>query len=96
MKTIKKTIYVTFLCLSVILASCSSSDDDNSGDGGTDGSEFLTAKVDGSDWAASTDLETLIGAQKSKGNLIIQGSTNTGSFINFTINGYEGIGTYTA
>ena len=101
MKTIKKTIYVTFLCLSVILASCSS-DDDNGGDsddGGNGGAEYVTAKVAGSDWAASTDLASLIGAETgtSNGNTVmtIQGSTNDGDYIQIVIQNYNGEGTYT-
>ena len=100
MKTIKKTIYITFLCLSVILASCSS-DDDNGGtgeDGGTGGAEYLTAKVAGSDWAASTDIASLIGAETATTNgitvMIIQGSTNDGDYIQIVIQNYDGPGTY--
>jgi len=100
MKTIKKTIYISFLCLSVILASCSS--DDDGGDGGTgggSGAEFLTAKVDGSDWAASTDFETLIGAETATSNgttvMTIQGSINSGDYIQIVISNYNGTGTYT-
>ncbi|MFK5983639.1 MAG: DUF6252 family protein [Flavobacteriaceae bacterium] len=100
MKTIKKTIYISFLCLSVILSSCSS-DDDNNGDGdngGTGGAEYLTAKVDGSNWAASTDFETLIGAETATANgttnMIIQGSINSGDYIQIVISNYNGTGTY--
>jgi hypothetical protein len=102
MKTIKKTIYVTFLCLSVILASCSSSDDDNGGDGdngGAGGAEYLTAKIAGNDWAASTDIASLIGAETGTSNgttvMTIQGSTNDGDYIQIVIQNYDGEGTYT-
>lgn len=89
------------VCLALIIAGCSN-DDDNSGDGGdggaTGGGEFFRAKVDGADFSASTDPATLIAGTKSTGNNITivsgQGSTNTGDFINFSIVGYNGPGSY--
>ncbi|GAB5399070.1 MAG: hypothetical protein Aureis2KO_06550 [Aureisphaera sp.] len=98
MKTFK-TVLLLFL-FSAVLISCSK--DDDSGDseatsGG--GSESFSASIDGADFAASTDPATLIGATLSTNNgitvLTAQGSTNNGSFINFTIMNYDGTGTYT-
>lgn len=88
--------------MALAFASCSS-DDDNNGGGDDDmnnsGEEFFRAKVEGADWSADTDLATLIGGSLTTNNnitvLVAQGSTNGGSFINFTIVGYDGPGTYT-
>jgi len=102
MKTLQRTIYFITLCLALVVSGCSN-DDDNSGDGGEGGGtggggEFFRAKVDGADFSASTDPATLIGGTKSTANnqtaVTGQGSTNTGDFINFTIIGYTGPGSY--
>ncbi len=96
MKTIKKTIYVTLLCLSVILASCSSSDDSgDGGDGGTGGEEFLTAKVDGSNFAAAQTPAVIVGATSGNGLMTFQGGTNEGNTIRGSVFNYNGEGTYT-
>ena len=99
MKTIKKTIYVTFLCLSVILASCSSSDDNNDGDnnddGGGNGTEFLTAKVDGSNFEAAQSPAVIVGATSGNGLMTFQGGTNEGKTIRGSVFNYDGVGTYT-
>ena len=89
---IKKMFY-SVLALSVLLSSCSSDDDNaennnnNNNQGG--GGEFFTAKIDGADFAASTDPASLIGGTKSTANGMTivagQGSTNSGDFINFNI-----------
>ena len=99
MKTLRKTIYLSFVCLAMVFASCSSDDDNNDDGGGGGGAgEHFTAKVNGSDFAASTDFATLIGGVKSTTSgvttLTGQGSTNTGDFINFSIYEYNGPGTY--
>jgi len=100
MKTFRKTIYLSIVCLAMVFVSCSS-DDDNNDDGGggnNGGGEYFTAKVNGADFAASTDFATLIGGVKSTANginiLTGQGSTNSGNFINFSIFEYNGPGTY--
>jgi len=97
MKTIKKTIYVTFLCLSVILASCSSSDDDGGTDDGTGGTgdEFLTAKVDGSNFEAAQSPAVIVGATSGNGLMTFQGGTNEGNTIRGSVFNYNGAGTYT-
>ena len=99
MKIFKKITFILFMALA--FASCSS-DDDNNGGGDDDmnnsGEEFFRAKVEGADWSADTDLASLIGGfmQTSNGMTTFQaqGSTNEGSFINITILGYNGPGTY--
>ena len=104
MKTLKHTLFYTFICIAMAFTSCSS---DDNGDGGEMGGEpdpasgvveHLTAKIDGTDFIASLDPASLIGATKSttNGMTIVtgQGSTNNGDFINFSIIGYTGPGEY--
>lgn len=103
MKTLKHTLYYTFLCLALVMTSCNKDDDgaenneQNNNNGG--GGELFTAKIDGADFSASTDPATLIGGTKSTNNgmtlITGQGSTNDGDFINFSVFGYNGPGTYT-
>jgi len=97
MKTIKKTIYISFLCLAVILASCSSSDDNNNDgdDGGTDGAEYLTAKVDGASFEAAQSPAVIVGATSGNGLMTFQGGTNEGNTIRGSVFNYNGAGTYT-
>lgn len=79
----------------ITLTSCSS-DDDNGGDnGGGNGNEFLTAKIDGADFAASQSPAVIVGAQSTNGILAVQGGDNNGNTINFAIQNYNGVGTYT-
>ena len=91
MKTVKKSIYYMFLCLTLVLTACSSDDDNanNNNQQNSGGGELFTAKIDGADFAASTDPATLIGGTKAtaNGTTIVtgQGSTNNGDFINFSI-----------
>jgi len=101
MKTLSKTLYLSLVCLALVFTGCNKSDDgDVAGAGGAGGGgggtgEFLTASIDGTGFTASTDLASLIGAQTTNGVLVVQGSTNSGSFINFSIVNYTGAGTYT-
>ncbi|MBX2827946.1 MAG: hypothetical protein KTR22_07275 [Flavobacteriaceae bacterium] len=99
MKTFK-TVFFLFL-FSAVLVSCSKDDDSSdSAAAGSGGGESFSAKIDGAEFAASTDPATLIGATLSTNNGITvltgQGSTNSGDFINFTIMNYDGTGTYTS
>lgn len=103
MKLFKQSKFYFLLFLSLAVMSCNSNDDNGSeddmdeGTGGTT-TEFVTAKIDGADFEASQDPASLIGATKSTDSgitlLTLQGSTNDGKFIQFTIFGYEGLGTY--
>ena len=81
----------TFILLSIVfsLSSCSD-DDDTSGSG----DEYLTAKIDGTDFKASTNPATIIGATISGNLLAVQGGDNSGNTISFQIFGYTGVGTY--
>lgn len=101
MKTLKNSIYVLLMCTAVVFTACNKDDDNNDmmeEGGGAGGSESFTAKVDGADWSADTDLATLIGGSLTTNGgitvLVAQGSTNEGSFISFNIIGYNGVGTY--
>ncbi|MGK0386425.1 MAG: hypothetical protein ACI849_001041 [Patiriisocius sp.] len=102
MKTFQKFTILLFMALA--FTACSS-DDDNAtesgqagGEGGATGEEYFRASVDGQPFAADTDLASLIGGQingSGAGTILTgQGSTNNGTFINFNIIGYNGVGTY--
>ena len=101
MKTIKNTLYLSVICLSLVFTGCSKNNDDNgvAAGGAAGGGEFFTATIAGAGFAASTDIASLIGGTVSTSNGMTvatgQGSTNSGSFINFNIIGYSGPGTYT-
>lgn len=104
MKTLKKTLYYSFLFIAMAFTSCSGDDNGDTGEMGGEGDpgsgvvEHLTAKIDGTDFTASLDPASLIGATTSTSNGIssatAQGSTNNGDFINFSIIGYTGPGEY--
>ena len=83
----------------VTLTGCSSDDDGGSGGGGGGGggggSEFLTAKIDGTDFAAAQSPAVIVGATSTSGILAVQGGDNSGNTINMSIQGYTGVGTYT-
>lgn len=81
---------VLFLTVITLLASCSK-DDNNS----SSGDEFLTAKIDGSDFAAAQSPAVIVGAQSTNGTLAVQGGDNDGNTINMAIQNYTGVGTYT-
>lgn len=100
MKSLKNLALFFFMSLAIVACS---SDDDGDGDGSNNnnnngGGELFSAKVDGVDFAADTDPATLIGGTLSTSNNITvlagQGSTNDGKYINFSIVGYNGTGTY--
>lgn len=90
MKILKNVALI--LMVSLAFTACKSDDDNKNPSGG---SEEYTAKIDGSNFAASTDIESLIGGQLTNGVLVAQGSTNSGDFITFSIIDYDGVGTYT-
>ena len=95
-----KHVTLLLMCFSLItLTSCSNDDDggNNGGDpggGGNSGSEFLTAKIDGADFAAAQDPAVIVGAQSTNGVLAVQGGDNDGNTISITISSYNGVGTY--
>jgi len=80
MKTLQiKTIFTILVCTALFL-SCSNNNDDNSSG---EGDEFLTAKINGTNFAASTDPATIIGATITNGILAVQGGDNSGNTISF-------------
>ncbi|MGC6431643.1 MAG: DUF6252 family protein [Jejuia sp.] len=93
MRHFKQIMFSVMVGSLLIFTSCSNNDD---GDGGTSsgGDEFLTVKIDGTDFAASKDPASLIGAVVNSGVLAVQGSTNDGKYVRINIINYSGVGTY--
>ena len=92
MKTIKNTLYVAVLCLSVVFTGCKKSDD---GGGGTvPGSGTMSAKVDGANF--SGDVVALATEITAGGvtTVRLQASDATGKAILILINAFSGVGTY--
>jgi hypothetical protein len=87
-------IMLLIMSISLVSFTSCSSDDDNGGGSGS-GDEFLTATVDGASYAAAQSPSVIVGAQSVNGVLAVQGGTNNGTTINFAINNYTGVGTYT-
>lgn len=97
MKTFKKSIYFLLLFTAVAVSSCSNDDDNNDDEGQNNnngGTEFLTAKVDGTDFEAAQDPAIIVGATVSNNIMAFQGGKNNGETIRGTINDYNGVGTY--
>lgn len=81
----------------IAVMSCSNNDDDNDGNNNA-GNEHFTAKIDGTDWSASTNFDTTGGTLTSNAGmtvLAVQGSDENGVAINFSIINYNGPDTYT-
>lgn len=100
MRTLKQFMLFTMLFGAFAFSSCSSDDDGgnsggNGGGGGNGGNEFLTAKIDGADFAAAQSPAVIVGAQSTNGVLVVQGGNNNGDTISMTISSYNGVGTYT-
>jgi len=93
MKNLK--LVLSMLLMSIMLFSCSSNDDDS----GSDGGDFMTAKVNGDNFSAYTGPpDTVSYALTSNSTvgtiLVIQGSESNGSAITLAIHGYDGPGVY--
>ncbi len=75
----------------ITLSSCSS--DDDGGGGGQAAEGTITAKVNGT---TVTTMEMVTFASLSSGTLLLQGNTGgtSSKAFNFTIVGYDGVGTY--
>ena len=84
------------LFAAVLFTACSSSDDDggNAGGGGNGGAEFLTAKVNGTNFEAAQDPAVIVGASISNGILAVHGGKSDGETIRVSIFDYNGVGTY--
>lgn len=98
MKTITQLSYAFFLFASLALASCSGDDDNgnpNNNGGGNASGEYVKAKVDGADFASTNAADVVQAIKPMPTTLSVQGSNNTGEFIQIMINNYNGAGTYT-
>lgn len=97
MKTLKELSRYAFIVMALFLTACSEDDDAAAADDTTteaSGDEFVTAKIDGADFAAAQDPAVIVGATIDSGVLAVQGGTNDGDTIRITIIGYDGPGTY--
>jgi len=97
MKTFKKSAYLVMLCVAVIFTACKSDDNNNEEEGeqgGGDGTEFLTAKVDGVDFEAAQDPAVIVSAAVNNNVMAFTGGKNNGETIRGTLNDYNGVGTY--
>jgi hypothetical protein len=98
MKTFKKSAYLVMLCVAVMFTACKSDDNNNEEEGGqgggSNGTEFLTAKVDGVDFEAAQDPAVIVSAAVNNNVMAFQGGKNNGETIRGTLNDYSGVGTY--
>lgn len=95
MKTMKKTMYILLMALAVIITATSCSKDDDGGSGGDAASGIVKGKADGVLVTSTEQLTTatVINAGGTS-TVSIQGTNMDGKGFNFTINGFEGTGTY--
>lgn len=99
MNTLKLLSRYAFIFMVLLATACDKDDDSTDGDEdttGASGSEFVTAKVDGANFAAAQDPAVIVGAVLESGTLNVQGGTNDGDTIRITVIGYDGPGTYTS
>ena len=83
-----------FMFLFIGTTSCS--DDDDGGLGGIAASGTVTAKVDGANFQSNEMLSTANKVTQGPADVMtLQGTDNSGKGFQFTINGYDGEGTYT-
>ncbi len=97
MKTLKKTMYLIMLFTAVLFTACNKDDDNGTeeeNNNNNSGTEFLTAKVDGTDFEAAQDPAVIVAATVSNGIMVFQGGKNNGETIRGSINNYNGVGTY--
>ena len=91
MKTLQKIGLLFLFTLTII--SCSKNNDD--ADGSSSGSDFFTAKVDGTTWEAFTGPpDTVAWSEAHPGLVVLQGSDTNGTAITMNIMNYKGAGTY--
>ena len=92
MKTFRKTIYLSLVCLAMVFASCSSDDDNDGGGGGGTADGTLTAKVDGADFVSDSSLTQI--QKLNGGDVIAITGPKAQETIQFNVNAYSGAGTY--
>lgn len=92
MKNLRKFMFLLLMVSTITLLSCNK--DDDGGSGGDAASGTISTKVDGSQFT-SLDITTFASLNSGGGQttLIIQGNTASQG-ISFTVNGYNGVGTY--
>lgn len=93
MKTIKPFLYTILFLAAVSFTACSKDDDGGDG-GGSGGDEYLTAKIDGSNYTGGSQYGDIIAASLNSNILGVQGTDDSGKGINFSITNYTGVGTY--
>lgn len=92
MRNLKQIMLFVMMGSLLTITSCSS-DDESGGDAGS-GDEFLTAKIDGADFAAAQSPAVIVGAQSVSGVLAVQGGDNNGNTFSIAIPSYTGVGIY--
>lgn len=90
MKTITK-LSAFFLIASLSLVSCS---DDDGGSNGGNSSEYVKAKIDGDNFSSSGTFDAVSATNPMEGILMIQGSDDSGAFIQISLMNFDGEGTY--
>ena len=75
----------------VAVTSCNKEDEDSEENNSS--GEHVTAKIDGTDWAASTNFDTT-SATINSNIFVLQGSDETGNAIRMNLINYTGAGTY--
>lgn len=94
MKTITKLSFAFLLFASLGFVACSDDDNDDGGGGGTPTGEFVSAKVNGQDFASSTLFDAVAASNPNSTTLMVQGSDNSGKAIQIMILSFDGTGTY--
>lgn len=95
MKTMKHTMFTLLIAVAVIFTATSCSKDDDGGGGGDATEGTVKGKVDGTLVTSTPQLTT--GTVVNAGGtstVSIQGTNMDGKGFNFTVNGFEGVGSY--
>lgn len=91
MKIFKNFVLLIVTISLVSLTSCNK--DDGDGEENNPSGEHLTAKIDGTDWAATTNFDTTAATINSN-IFALQGSDEAGNAIRINLLNYTGAGTY--
>ena len=96
MKIIKNLNYPLLIVAVILFTSCSKNNNDDNENNNSNGTgEYLTAKIDGTNFEAAQSPAVIVSATISNGVFIVQGGNNEGDTIRATIYEYNGTGTYT-